>query len=466
MTTRPLTASDISTAAGFTRHVLGINLYDWQRNALDAVTPKGSRTALRTCNEAGKTSTVIAGALLWNAFVNPGSTGVTTSAVYRQVEAQCWPSLKRLGPRIGLDVLQGEARLARNDSRIIGFTAVEGGRFEGFHVTGKHQSLMLVIDEAKTVKEDIFQAAERCRPDRFLIASSPGGRQGPFYRAFTKERNVWNCLPPVTVDDCPHIPVEHKETQLAKWGDRHPLVRSMLFAEWMDTDDGLMSLVLPDWIERCIQHPPPVDRSSLPSAGLDFAAGGDENVIAILRGNHFDRLICWRDTNTMAAVGRIVMELKRAGIEPDQVFADATGLGHPMCDRLTEVGWPVHRVNFGEAPFDREKFADRGTEIWNVGARYIEQQEVALPDDRELESQLCARRQGILSRGVLKLQSKEDLRKLGEPSPDRADAVMLALAGRRGRVDPSHSLTQSAWDVLDEVANRLNEERVDGCYTG
>src|SRR5215217_67839 len=37
---------------------------------------------------------------------------------------------------------------------------------------------------------------------------------------------------------------------------------------------------------------------------------------------------------------------------------------------------------------------------------------------------------GIDSRGRIKIESKDDMRKRGMPSPDRADAMAIAFAGR------------------------------------
>lgn len=37
---------------------------------------------------------------------------------------------------------------------------------------------------------------------------------------------------------------------------------------------------------------------------------------------------------------------------------------------------------------------------------------------------------GIDSRGRIKIESKDDMRKRGLPSPDRADAMAIAFAGR------------------------------------
>ena len=47
-----------------------------------------------------------------------------------------------------------------------------------------------------------------------------------------------------------------------------------------------------------------------------------------------------------------------------------------------------------------------------------------------LAAQLGSIKWGIDSRGRIKIESKDDMRKRGLPSPDRADAMAIAFAGR------------------------------------
>jgi len=61
----------------------------------------------------------------------------------------------------------------------------------------------------------------------------------------------------------------------------------------------------------------------------------------------------------------------------------------------------------------------------------FEQGEVDIdPDDDKLAAQLGSIKWGIDSRGRIKIESKDEMRKRGFPSPDRADAMAMAFAGR------------------------------------
>ena len=60
----------------------------------------------------------------------------------------------------------------------------------------------------------------------------------------------------------------------------------------------------------------------------------------------------------------------------------------------------------------------------------FEQSEIDIdPDDDKLAAQLGSIKWGIDSRGRIKIESKDDMRKRGLPSPARADAMVIAFAG-------------------------------------
>jgi hypothetical protein len=65
----------------------------------------------------------------------------------------------------------------------------------------------------------------------------------------------------------------------------------------------------------------------------------------------------------------------------------------------------------------------------------FEQGEIDIdPDDDELAAQLGSIKWGIDSRGRIKIGSKDDIRKRGLPSPDRADTAAIAFSARANAV--------------------------------
>jgi hypothetical protein len=445
---------DLAKPAAFASNVLGINLYDWQRKVLRDLEPKDCRVALRAANGSGKTSTVISAILIWHALVYPRSIAVTTAGVFRQVESQLWPSLRNHIAKLGgaWEVTSGEIRYLHpngNTSRIIGYSATDPGRAEGWHAEDhEYHPLLMVVDEAKTVADPLFEAISRCQPTRLLIASSPGGTSGAFYRAFTKEANMWS-KHAVTAFDCPHITRAQIDEVTQRYGEKHPLTRSMIYGEFVDI--GLESLVINlTQLQNC-HNTPPRFRPGVRIAGVDFAAGGDQNVICISDGNKILPMIAWREKDTMAAVGRFIVEFKKAGLEANNIYADASGMGMVMCDALAESGWVVNRVNFGATAYDNNAYTNRSAEMWYNMAKKIEDAEIILPEDEDLTAQLTCRRTITNSKGKLGVESKDSMRARGIASPDRADALALCLSSSNSGLDLTFQIERPTWKSLQEM---------------
>jgi len=445
---------DLSKPSAFASNVLGINLYDWQRKVLRDLEPRDCRVALRAANGSGKTSTVISAILIWHALVYPRSIAVTTAGVFRQVESQLWPSLRNHIAKLGgaWEVTSGEIRYLHpngNTSRIIGYSATDPGRAEGWHAEDhEYHPLLMVVDEAKTVADPLFEAISRCQPTRLLIASSPGGTSGAFYRAFTKEANMWS-KHAVTAFDCPHITQAQIDEVTQRYGEKHPLTRSMIYGEFVDI--GLESLVINlTQLQNC-HNTPPRFKPGVRIAGVDFAAGGDQNVICISDGNKILPMIAWREKDTMAAVGRFIVEFKKAGLEANNIYADASGMGMVMCDALAESGWVVNRVNFGATAYDNNAYTNRSAEMWYNMAKKIEDAEIILPEDEDLTAQLTCRRTITNSKGKLGVESKDSMRARGIASPDRADALALCLSSSNSGLDLTFQIERPTWKSLQEM---------------
>ena len=116
------------------------------------------------------------------------------------------------------------------------------------------------------------------------------------------------------------------------------------------------------------------------------------------------------------------------GMRKTPAIVDQTVSRRGVVD-LAEFDLPVVPYNGGEAPIDKERFVNaRAEDYWTLRERF-EQGEIDIdPDDDKLAAQLGSIKWGIDSRGRVKIESKDDMRKRGLPSPDRADAMAIAFA--------------------------------------
>jgi phage terminase large subunit len=420
----------MGTPAWFAKEVLKLEPYGWQEKVMWDVALAESPVALRAANGSGKTQNVAAPLILWHCAAFPNSQVVTTAGVYRQVKEQLWGSLRAHKDKLGNGWAINQTDItAPNGSRAVGFSTDDPGKFEGWH----NDHLFMIVDEAKSVPDELFMAIERCQPERLLIMSSAGSTTGEFASAFLTRKEFYSTHT-VTSYDCPHLKSEWIDLQIRKWGRTHPLVRSMIFSEFID-DGGVGYVVSRTSIVDCLEKPPKHE-DAVPLVFIDWAAGGDENVMAFVRGNELKELVCWRDRNTMAAAGRAIAEIKKRNVPTDRVWADDGGLGHPINDALAEAGVQVRRVLNNARSYDPDHYANLGSELWYDAARLIENKEVILLEDETLIEQMSSRRTRYTAQGKLGLESKEDMRNRGVQSPDRADAALSALsvAHRMGNV--------------------------------
>jgi hypothetical protein len=126
----------------------------------------------------------------------------------------------------------------------------------------------------------------------------------------------------------------------------------------------------------------------------------------------------------MAVVGWVVHQAKKE--KPDQIMVDVIGIGSGVYDRLNELGFPVVSVNVAERAVDSEEYARVRDELWSRVKDAL-QEGLSLPDDEELAGQLSAPKYKFDSAGRIVIESKEDMKKRGVDSPDRADALCLTF---------------------------------------
>jgi len=178
--------------------------------------------------------------------------------------------------------------------------------------------------------------------------------------------------------------------------------------------------------------------------GVDPAGmGADRTSIAWRRSHVILKVESRRGLDTMETTGwinRIIDEEK-----PDRVNLDVGGMGIGIYDRLIEMGHRrnvVQPVNFGGKPVEPPPLDETGrpaggsfnrrSEMWSNLKKALEAGRFSLLDSDSLQADLVSVGYKYTSDGKLLLESKQDMRKRGVPSPDEADAVALCFADPSG----------------------------------
>lgn len=427
-----LVARTLSTPDGYATAMLGMSLYPKQAAVLRALSLPGAAVSFRSCNEGGKTRKVICAAVLWHLTMFPKGQVISTSGSYRQIKDQLLPALHGYASRFPRWSFLHTPRIETENVSCFweGFSTNDAGKFEGHHAD-VDAPLMIIVDEAKTVKDDIFEAIERCKPTRLLIASSPGYAEGEFYRSHTSRCRFYQTFVQ-RASECPHWRPEDIAKLREKWGAEHPLFKSMVDADFMPfVENAVVDLRA---LEDLLADPPPARKGGERKARCDFAwsDGGDENVLAYREGNVVSLEECFHDNNLHSICGRFIAGFKRLGLEAHEIEGDDAGGGKLIIDQFEAMGWPICRANNGSAPRYDEHYANLGAEEWYEGSMAIRRREFVLPDDPELKAQMINRKTVPHAKGKLAIEAKKDMKKADRrggpaPSPDRADAVFGAM---------------------------------------
>jgi len=408
-------------------------LYWWQQEALSWVDNISGRVKGSVCtpNGSGKSSKLIAGLALYWLSVHKNGRVVITTKDSKQLDNQIWPAIEAHQGRFpGYRFIEREVHTP-SQGFIIGFTTDDPGRAEGWHKMGDLDGpLLIIVDEAKSVDEKVFQALDRCTYNAIIYVSSPGFNSGRFFESQEKlkksaERPLGFNVIKVGLADCPHIPKDRIDDVIDSYGVDHPFTQSTLFGEFMDEDADTMFIFNRGFVRTNMNHPPSYVHGNK-GAFCDFAAGGNENSITFKEGNKYEQ-VNWRDANVMSSIGRFLIEFKKRDLLPSETYGDAGGMGIVIIQRFHEMGWPIVPV-YNDAPATNPIYENLGAQNWHEAAIRVSHQLDIMPNDEVLFDQLTSRKIKFTSDGLLGNESKKDMHKRGVESPDRADSYVGAVS--------------------------------------
>lgn len=417
---------------------LGKLPYDWQIDGMLAV-GQGWPTSVVAANGSGKTSDLIAPVILAFLDAYPRGQAVVTSGSFRQIEKQLWPAMRAHRHACpDWSFLTTEIKTPQGGFAL-GFSTDDPGRAEGWHpkISNDVDPVLIVVDEAKTVPEGVFEAFDRCTRLFQLWTSSPGAPRGQFYESHHSRKSQFFTLK-VRSDQCPHIDPVKREKDRQTYGEDHPVFRSMHLAEFTADTDRMV--IDSQRLAKALEGQPEPNEKGETVAFCDFAAGRDENVLAIRRGNKARIIEAWREKDTVQAARRFMMLFEREELKASQIWGDADGLGIGFVNEFAERGWRINHFRGGTASTEPADYANLIGEVWHVGAREIERGRVNLGQiDPETFRQLTTRRSEWSENGKLRVEPKEKMAKEGLKSPDRADALL-------GCIGCGYRLTNSITD--------------------
>ena len=431
----------------FASDILGVGLWSKQEEVLRAV-ERERRVAVKSGNGLGKDFTA-AVAVLWYVHAHDPAIVLSTAPTFRQVRHVLWRQIHRLY-RNAADTLGGRMLDTRwelaEDRYAMGLSANDADQFQGFHC----ENMFVVVDEAEGVAEPIYEAVEAVMTSAhptLLLIGNPTTTSGGFHRAFHRERGIYETItmsalesPNVAAGDI-FIPglttPAWVEERRQVWGEGSEMFRARVMGEFPDRgEDNLIAISDID----DATYPP----GEVPAAtggyepvilGVDVARfGADRSVIMVRRGDVAADVQMFHGIDTEDLAGRV--RNSALALAASAVNVDEVGMGAGVVDKLRNEGVPVQGVNGSSAPVREPVVCAnlRAEGYWTLARRFRDHS-IRIPRDAELIAELASLRYRYNSRGRILMESKEDMKRRGLPSPDKADALMLAFLDTGARVE-------------------------------
>jgi hypothetical protein len=400
------------------------------------------RTAVKSCHDVGKSYIASRIVCWWIAAHPPGEAFVVTSApTFQQVRAILWREIGKAHSKGRLIGTMNETEW-KIGKELVGFgrkpSDYSPTAFQGIHA----RYVLVVLDEACGVPESLWDAADTLIPNessRILAIGNPDDPTTEFSK-ICKPGTDWNKIS-ISAFDSPNFTGEYVRPEVSellisptwveekrkKWGENHPFWQSKVLGEF--PQQSATALLPLDQLFAAARREimPTEDDIAHTTIGVDVARFGNDRTVISMRQGGKARIIhkaVGNDTMETAAIVRKYIHAYQAEL----AAIDTIGVGAGVFDRLSEQEEPVFAMIASARAKDFITFSNARAEwYWNL-REILERGELDIDEeDEELLSELASLQFKVDTRGRILIESKEDMKKRGLPSPDLADGLVLSF---------------------------------------
>jgi len=381
----------------------------------------------------------------------PGARGMITANTGPQLFTKTWPQVKKWKTTAitahWWRVLESRIVHVFGESHgsldAVTWKKEASEAFAGQHAVDA--SSFYIFDEASAIADPIWEVSRGGLTDGepfHFSFGNPTRNTGEFHKCFGRRR-----AQVLTREvDSRDVQITNKEL-FAQWIEEYGLHSDFVRVRVLGKEPkaGEQQLIPVDLVEKAMSRDIPMVEDDEPIVmSIDCARSplGDESVIFVRRGLDARTfgMRCFRgkDTHQLASLAASwCNDLQEIGHPVDIILVDGGGLGAGTLDRLTHLGFPTVEVLFGGKADNETRFKQKDAEMWSRALAWLKLGG-ALPDDPQLEEQLCARPHDHTDDNRLYLWPKDKCKEdLGIESPDRADAFCAGFAffaARKARI--------------------------------
>ena len=414
----------------------------WQREVLEDVGAgvKDIETVVREAVASGHgvgKSALVAWLVLWAMATHEETRCIVTANTDTQLRTKTWPELSkwyrlfiardmfRLTATSLFSVQEGHDRTWRADA--IPWSKDNPEAFAGLHNQGKR--ILVIFDEASAIDDAIWTVTEGAMTDRdteivWCAFGNPTRNQGRFFECFHKNRAFWHCRQV----DSRAVAISNKQ-QIAQWaeayGEDSDFFRVRVKGEFpAQSDSQFISAAIVEEAMRRVIHPHEFSFAPV-IIGVDPAWTGEDSFEIFLRqGSMCKSLASFPrnddDVRMADVIARFEDEYHAAMVNIDQ------GYGTGIYSIGRNMGRQWNLISFAAKATD-ETYANKRAQMWGELKEWLKDVG-ALPEDDVLAADLTGPEAFINLRGKLQLESKEDMKRRGLASPNKADALALTFA--------------------------------------
>ena len=454
-----------------------VNAFLWskQKEIMEAVRDY-PLVAVQASHDVSKSHTASMVASWWMDVHELGSAFlVTTAPSWPQVEAILWREIRRrhqegkLPGRITQDCKwhMGAFGGKRGDSseELVGMGR-KPADYDEYTFQGIHARFLLgILDEAGGIPEWLWNAILSLATNenaRVLAIGNPDDPNSHFAH-ICRPGSGWHVIQ-IGAYDSPNFTGEEVPPEVADvlvsqswvearskdWGEGSPVWQAKVLGKFPDiSDEFLISVSL---IAKCQNE---VSHSGLEIGryGIDIARmGTDKTVLYRNRGGHIRYVDGWGKTDTAITTEKCAAILEQRSRRKVPAVVDMIGVGAGVYDNLRRRGFEVGGYQGSERAMNPAKFRNKRAESWWTFREMMEDGLIDLdPEDDVLAAQLGSVKWGIDSSGRIFIESKDDMRERGLPSPDHADAAVMSTVNVGSAVDLLYGQNSQTGDLLEKV---------------
>lgn len=301
-------------------------------------------------------------------------------------------------------------------------------------VHGKY--IFLTSDEASGVDDIIYKTAEGSLTGRdyfFIMISNPTRLTGYFYDSHNSDSKNWQCLT-FNSEESPIVEREFIDRIIEKYGkdsDEYRVqVQGLFPKEGLMDEKGYLPLLTESDITIIPDTNTFIGEKRM---GIDCSGTGRNKSEWAVRDSFKLKIVAEEKVSTPKSIAERTLNLLRHyRMWGNESWLDNLGEGANVAQEIALVPnisehlKKINAVSFADEASDGKRFLNKRAEMYWRLREWIKKGGQIVKDS-ELVEQLLNIKYKINLQGKIQIMSKEEMRKEGIASPDKADAVALTF---------------------------------------